>query len=213
MATNKRSFSTEETLQPNKRPALEETTHVRYTFLLEKLGMRVNPLPGDYDEFFRVKLDDQDDMPTAEEIEDGYADYRQTFSTKGKYAIVGDLVETFPDMDFIPIAVDNRLEEGINNDKLVTAFCKEAPCEWYDVHRICFLPVEEDSFVDYKLEIIVGKELELEGGSLERILRKFLQEEETWDTEGGDPYCPDFYATYNFDFRSISLCNAEPCSV
>jgi hypothetical protein len=43
------------------------------------------------------------------------------------------------------------------------------------------------------------------GSLLARSVRAFFQKTERHREEGQDPYCPDFYARYKFDFRSGGL--------
>lgn len=228
---NKRSSpTTEDTSPPTKRPAFEshkeeDNTHVRYTFRVADLGMRIIGLPG-ADEHNRVKLtdDDDDDVPTAEQLADGYVDYRLTYSTKGKYAMVRFLQQQYDmnlgdydGMSLIPHAVEKKLDLDNHNESLATVFCEksESECAWHDVHSIRFLEDGESTWSpnDYKLELVVRKEQHVEAHSLAFILREYLQETEKYDEDGNDPYYPNFFAQYEFNFRSLSLFDTEPCTV
>jgi len=221
----KRSYTEEENaLQSTKRPALD--THVRYKFLVEEVGICVIPLEG-ADENNHVQ--DNSNGYTAEQIqEEGYADYIQTYSTKGEYPMVRALIEQYDleignceGMDFIEDAVDKTFQFDNHHDKLVTAFCKKAKCNKDDVAHLALLNNNERAGpYDFYLEIVVPKLFCLGWEEDNRLMRHlssaldtFLQKERPYFDDGDDPYCPDFSATYKFNFRGLSLYDTEPCSI
>lgn len=217
---NKRPLISEDSFQQNKRPTVEAliatATHVRHLFDVCGIQIRVIPLAG-ADEHNCVKLSD-DDMPSPDQLAEGYVGYRQTYTTNGAYLNVTELLEKDDEnTDWIPFALDDTLQIDTPIDTLHSSFCKATGCDADDVESICFVDDTSSSSESYshcQVELVVRNGIELDNTALERAMTsavlKYFREKKDHPVEGSDPFCPDFQAWFRLAFETISLRTTEP---